>query len=238
MKQLTTLLTLAVVGLTSCATAHPFHQQMTELQWNARTGCWEVAMSLDIAALEDALSLRMQRRVRLEPIEPLQEEIIAYLKETFAVSAPPRLSGRSGSERPPGGAVIRWAGHELQLHSVWLYFEYVPAAPAARETPAAHRSGSPESESFSFVTESPKSAAAAECIVHHRVLFDVRNDTMHAVCLLKNGLLRSAHTRPGCPAAVFESPIRPPSEPPSEPPQTGQLPIGSPHTPQPGTQRF
>ncbi len=53
---LTVLLLTALGGAT--AAAHSAHTQMTEVEWNSVSGCFEVAMKLDAAAFEDSVSMQ------------------------------------------------------------------------------------------------------------------------------------------------------------------------------------
>lgn len=143
--------------------AHPSHNQITEVEWNAKTGRFEVAMRLEAAALEDVLSVRMQKRVSLESLDrqqTLRDALTRYLSAEFQIR-------EQGISAP---SVVRWAGAELELHSIWLYFEMIPTG------------------------HSRKPFTTTRLEVRHRVLSDVRSESAHLVRLLTETGTRTVHT--------------------------------------------
>ena len=101
------------------ATAHPSHSSMTEVEWNGKSNRFEVAMRLYIADLEDAISVRLNRRFHLESDKDAVKQVQQYLAENFSLT-----SGTNHNCR------LHWVGMELELHDAWFYFEAesVPAA--------------------------------------------------------------------------------------------------------------
>lgn len=92
--------------------AHPFHSSTTEIEWNASSGKFEVAMRLRIADLEDALSAIQKRRVNVET-DPNRERFVkAYLQKHFSIG-----------DRKDEKCLLHWVGMELELHDAWVYFE-------------------------------------------------------------------------------------------------------------------
>ncbi len=111
----------------SNAGAHPFHSSTTEIEWNASSGKFEVAMRLRIADLEDALSAIQKRRVNVETDPDRERFVKAYLQKHFSI-------GRRKGET----CLLHWVGMELELHDAWVYFEAEvpgkPPQPAERQT--------------------------------------------------------------------------------------------------------
>ena len=152
------------------AAAHPLHSQVTELEWNPDSRRYEVAMRLDAAGLEDALSARTGRRVRLEVANFDTTVLQNYLSDSFDVT--------QGSAKQSGesSGCIHWAGLELELHSVWLYFEYEPenanANAKKRNRPDEHQTaaaGQPQ--------------AVRRDRVRNVCLLDVRPQSVHSIQL-------------------------------------------------------
>lgn len=108
------LLTAIVIQLMAggAATAHPSHSSMTEIEWNATSQRFEVAMRLSISDLEDAISVRQNRRFRLEANSDTARLVQQYLKDQFAVTSDEGHDCR-----------LHWVGMELELHDAWFYFE-------------------------------------------------------------------------------------------------------------------
>ncbi|APZ92182.1 DUF6702 family protein [Fuerstiella marisgermanici] len=111
----------------SNAWAHPFHSSTTEIEWNASSGKFEVAMRLRIADLEDALSAIEKRRVNVETDPDRERFVKAYLQKHFSI-------GHRKDEK----CLLHWVGMELELHDAWVYFEAEvagkPSQPANQQT--------------------------------------------------------------------------------------------------------
>lgn len=112
------MLTLLLCGIRGgTADGHPAHSLVTEVEWNSVSARFEVAMKLDAAALEDSISVGIGDRFRLETSPDADRILAEFIAAHFRIAA----------DRMFDCGTVRWAGHELQLHTVWLYFEYVPA---------------------------------------------------------------------------------------------------------------
>ncbi|MFO0939394.1 MAG: DUF6702 family protein [Pirellulales bacterium] len=70
---------VACVGLTStCSAGHPYHTSSAELDWNADSKRWEVALRIHGGDLELALARQFGKRVDIES-EQAQELMVDYL---------------------------------------------------------------------------------------------------------------------------------------------------------------
>ena len=106
------LFAVAVLLLTSPgAEAHSSHTSVTEVEWNETSERFEVAMKLRIADLQDAISAKQGKRIRIDTGSPA-DAILDYLTENFCVTFTEEQECH-----------LRWVGMELELHDVWLYFE-------------------------------------------------------------------------------------------------------------------
>ena len=114
---------LLVIGSVSAFAVHPSHSSITEIEWNADSERFEVPMKLSIADLEDAISVKLNRRFSLETDKDASSHAQAYLKERFAIT-------RSEDHV----CLLHWVGMELELHDAWFYFE---AESRPSETPRA-----------------------------------------------------------------------------------------------------
>ncbi|HIE97584.1 MAG TPA: hypothetical protein EYG03_08335 [Planctomycetes bacterium] len=111
-------LSVAVLFLIAApaAEAHSSHTSVTEAEWNENSQRFEIAMKLRIADLQDAISAKQGKRMRLHTGSPAAA-ILEYLTENFCVTFTENQECR-----------LRWVGMELELHDVWLYFEAEPVA--------------------------------------------------------------------------------------------------------------
>jgi len=183
------LLTLWV--LAPIAAAHPLHSQVTELEWNPNSRRYEVAMRLDAAGLEDALSAEVARQVRLESadfdIEVVQNYLADRFEVTQSVTKPAtQLSGR-----------ILWAGLELELHSVWLYFEYEPAIEGVTLEVAA-----PGSRRARPTVAEVRARAGRQDRVRNECLLDVRPESVHSIQLKSAGQTLFGHCDRNTPCVI------------------------------------
>ncbi len=100
--------------------AHPFHASLAEVEWNAETGCLEVAVRVNPDDLETTLREAVGKRIVLErESEASLDHLLAqYVTDSF------RVTPRNNSRRRPGEPIKpRWVGYELTTRYVWLYFE-------------------------------------------------------------------------------------------------------------------
>lgn len=134
MSQLRTLFTAMTLLMvtSSLADAHPSHASTTEIEWNAKSKRFEVAMRLRIADVEDAISARIKSRFRLETDPDRKMHLQAYLQETFSITFEEHRQCR-----------LHWVGCELELHDVWVFFEAesvaVADAAAVQEKPRSQK---------------------------------------------------------------------------------------------------
>jgi hypothetical protein len=99
---------------TAAAEAHSSHTSVTEVEWNQESKRFEVAMKLQIADLQDAISARQGKRIRIDSGEAT-EAVLQYVTEHFSVTFVDDQKCR-----------LHWVGQELELHDAWLYFEVEP----------------------------------------------------------------------------------------------------------------
>ena len=106
--------------------AHPYHVSRTELNWNPKTGNFEVALCLWPADLEKALSRDQGKSIDLDKVENLDEMLKAYIEKKFFIrgivkSADSKADSADETITP----TVRWVGHEKDMKQAWLYFEVV-----------------------------------------------------------------------------------------------------------------
>lgn len=110
------LVAIVLISMPTSVDAHPFHASVTEVEWNAKSQRFEVAMRLRIADLEDAISARINTRFRLEnslcTSKDAAVHLKSYLTDNFSVTYEVHELCR-----------LHWVGCELELHDVWIYFE-------------------------------------------------------------------------------------------------------------------
>lgn len=167
------------------AVAHPLHSHVTEVEWNADSCRFEVAMKLDAAAFEDALSIRTGRRVRLESMKSADEIVVDYLSDTFEIE--------NRDTRAMG--TFTWHGLELELHSVWLYFEYSSRFTGEKRSRSDGAPPVPATEAM---------AAPTQVRVRNECVVDVRPRTSHFIRLRCGDLNLQGHCRRDMPWARLE----------------------------------
>lgn len=106
------LSSLMLLSCSGTVLAHKSHTSVAEVEWNARSQRFEVAMRLHIADLEDAISVRQNKRFRLEGNKTAAKELSAYVADNFAIQT-------QAAEK----CQLHWVGMELELHEAWVYFE-------------------------------------------------------------------------------------------------------------------
>ena len=131
----------ATVLLLSCffpgkLLAHPFHISIGEMEWNATSQKWEVAVRVQSTDLQTAMRRFTKTEVNVDG-ENIPDELVVYLNEHFYLSnATPAESrkqeanaskskSRSLSERS-NRSDLKWVGHEVERGWMWLYFELTP----------------------------------------------------------------------------------------------------------------
>ena len=93
---------------------HPYHVSFAEVEWNSKTGNFEVALCVWPGDLEKAISAMKGRSVDLdhEDEDDLDKSCCGYVANRF------RIVGEGGKPAP-----IRWVGAQIGLKQAWLYFE-------------------------------------------------------------------------------------------------------------------
>jgi len=130
MNKSRTLFGLAAVFLLSVLTvngegvvSHPYHVSNAEVNFNAATGNFEVALCVWPADLEKAIGQENQTPIDLDKSEDLDDLMKSYIEKRFLV----RAARKDASSKNVGDAeaipAIRWIGHEHDLKKAWLYFE-------------------------------------------------------------------------------------------------------------------
>lgn len=112
-----TALTGILVGAmaASPAFAHPFHLCSGEMEFNTKTGRWEVAIKLHPSDLETAIRKKAKKKVDVT-IKEGSPELLEYLTKHFALSiAEPAEKKEQGK--------IEFVGAEMERGWLWLYFE-------------------------------------------------------------------------------------------------------------------
>lgn len=109
---LVTLAGLSVAAVPNADAGHKFHASLTQIEVNAKARTVEVAIRVFIDDLEEALSLRAGRRIRLETASDLDALALDYVQSSVKLDAP---DGKR--------LVFRWIGKEVSVDVVWLYVE-------------------------------------------------------------------------------------------------------------------
>lgn len=106
-----TFICASLIGST-CAASHPFHVSVAEMEFNKESRCFEIAMQVWPADLEDALETKFERKLTLESTPDIDELITEYLKDS--------LQFKTSNDNP---GKLRWVGKEVSVKTSWLYFE-------------------------------------------------------------------------------------------------------------------
>ncbi len=126
------LLSLVVwVGLSTAGMAHPFHTSTAEMEFNAQTGRFEIALKIHASDYEFMLHKgselsgveaenQTSKSLKLTKKELLERHAVAYLERNFVVT----VAGEA--------CQLEWAGTEDESGSIWLYFELCPKNRGAR----------------------------------------------------------------------------------------------------------
>jgi hypothetical protein len=114
---------LTLVGLisTNCLAAHPYHVSHAEVNWNQKTGNFEVALCLWPADLEKAIGIDQGKPVDLDKVENLDPLLQRYIAKKFLIRRAPAKGAATADLNAE--SQIRWVGHEKTIKEAWLYFE-------------------------------------------------------------------------------------------------------------------
>jgi len=149
------LLTLAlvVIGFTASPVVgveppHPYHVSLAEVNWNAQSQKFEVALCLWPSDLEKTLSRQSGRSIDLAKEADIDRLMASYVSKRFTiVSTPQNTEPKQAQDSLAGGQdsedaaaktenqspELKWHGHEANAKEVWLYFE-ITGAPTANWT--------------------------------------------------------------------------------------------------------
>ena len=109
------ILSLAFVvafGLAPAVAAHKFHTSFTEAEYNDAERSLQITLRTFPDDLENILSRRAGKAVRLDQKKAVEPLLTAYLQETF------QLKNARGET-----VKLSWVGMDAGVDSAWLYFE-------------------------------------------------------------------------------------------------------------------
>jgi hypothetical protein len=99
----------------SQAHAHPFHLCSGEMEFNAKTNRWEVALKMHPSDIETALRKKTGKKVDVAAKEG-SPELSAYLTKHFQLT---RAEPAKSDEQPK----LEFVGVEIERGWLWVYFE-------------------------------------------------------------------------------------------------------------------
>ncbi len=115
------LVAAVVSSPADCQASHPYHVSHAEVNWNANSGNFEVALCVWPADLEKALKGDTGKSVDLDKVEDLDQLLETYITKKFRITS---SEGQNESNADKNVAKsLRWVGHERDLKKAWLYFE-------------------------------------------------------------------------------------------------------------------
>jgi hypothetical protein len=106
------LVLLACAAASPRATAHTFHTSLMSVEYNHQEQLVEISIQVFSHDLEDILSKRKGRHVRLDKSPDAELLTFAYLREAV------NLKNAAGEVKS-----LDWVGMETRADSVWLYIE-------------------------------------------------------------------------------------------------------------------
>lgn len=98
--------------------SHPNHVTNAEVNWNSKTGNFEVALCVWPVDLETVLTTQQGKPVDLDKSENVDAMIQQYIEKNFLIR---RRVGNDDEALPT--PKIRWVGFENNIKQAWLYFE-------------------------------------------------------------------------------------------------------------------
>ncbi len=116
---------LGIVCANPCEASHPFHVSSAEVNWNAKSGNFEVALYVWPADLEKAIARQQMKSIDLDKVERLDELMKEYVTSRFSIrfTSEAKSDPLRKAEAGEDSIDIRWVGHEMDLQKAWLYFE-------------------------------------------------------------------------------------------------------------------
>ena len=105
---------MIVCLLWSCVSAvHPPQVSLAEAEWNAKTGCLEVALRIEAREF-----LPVLRRAAGGDLDVADEKAMDAALPKFVVGHVQIRRSKKAEPQP-----LRWVGHERERGDLWLYFE-------------------------------------------------------------------------------------------------------------------
>ena len=92
--------------------SHKFHASLSQMEYNAQTQSIEIIIRMFADDLENALTLRSGKRVRIDTTANIDALTLAYLREMF------ELKNGEGQAK-----TLAWVGKEVKVDSMWAYLE-------------------------------------------------------------------------------------------------------------------
>lgn len=129
----TTMLSILLFSTTALAGHHPYHLTFAEMEWNEQSQRFEVALQIPGLTIDDELARIHRRRINVETTEGAEELLKKYVSERLLLSDEHHAESR-----------IHWVGMEVEIQSVWAYFE-IELVPMKQK--AASKAASPEAAS-------------------------------------------------------------------------------------------
>lgn len=117
---LTPLCALVMGGVASAA--HPFHETVTEIQFSAERGGYEIAIKAYPEELEAAVSAAQRKRFVLGRGDS-EKRLQQYLARALQVRWGPKV-GR-----------MQWVGFEDSVNEVWMYVVWAPPEETKSDAP-------------------------------------------------------------------------------------------------------
>ncbi|MEZ6043805.1 MAG: DUF6702 family protein [Planctomycetaceae bacterium] len=175
---------------TAASVLHPFHSSIAEAEWNSETSRFEVALKLNGAEFEQELSQLHNRRINIETSEGAEEIVRSYVQQRFCMATASHPHCR-----------MHWAGMEVAIRDVWLYFEVEPAVSQVVDTsvtkpdpqddlPATSETTSPVSLSEIKITNSLLTTSRPEQVNLVTVLVDRKRHSTHFTSTQKTVTIR------------------------------------------------
>jgi hypothetical protein len=103
---------LSLSRIVPTTAAHKFHTSFTEAEYNAKEASLQITLRTFPDDLENILTKRNGKGVRLDRKQDTEPLLIAYLQETF------QLKNAKGEF-----VKLSWVGMDAGVDSAWLYFE-------------------------------------------------------------------------------------------------------------------
>lgn len=92
--------------------AHKFHASFARVNYNNQEQSLEITLRLFADDLENILSSRAGRQIRIDKTADAARLTLAYLQDSF------ELRGRDGRAKK-----LQWIGMEPEVDTVWIYLE-------------------------------------------------------------------------------------------------------------------